>query len=209
MPTLYHGNEDDLMHKMRLARDKNSCPLRNEFLDSENHYFRQHIRDSKILVLGSGLGHDSEELATYNSEVVGIELLTRLALEAGKSKSKNVRYITGNMFRMPFLDKTFDYAVLNMGTMGNFENPKTLLTEMLRVANTAVFDLYVASESRVAMYEQEGWKNVRVEKGSVVSDDGLDSKEFTQSQWNELFEGIEKVVKTSINEFTVMVEASS
>lgn len=158
-------NYEFVLESIKRGRDKNVCKIRAEIYGLENKFFSDRIRDKNVLVAGSGLGHDSFELAKYNKLVVGVDLLEglvqksrKLALEKGLD---NVSFEVQDFFYLPYYDKEFDVSVLNSGTICNYVKREDLLKELFRVSDKVVFDYYLPGERnlkrRLAMYGEEGF----------------------------------------------------
>jgi SAM-dependent methyltransferase len=167
------------------AHDPKIAKVRDSFFQSENAFFRQHIRGQTVLVAGSGLGHDSFELARYNKKVVGIEILGDLV---GISRTRipknlvNVNFWEGDFITYDFSHRDFDVAVLNMGTISDFNVKQQIdcINNLANAAKVVYLDFYPPGRdglrTRVKMYQEEGWVNVRVDSTILVSSDGLYSK---------------------------------
>ena len=108
-------------------------------------------------------------------------------------------FLKGDITQLDYDNKEFDSAILNMGTIGNFDNKINVISELLRVARTVYFDFYPPTpeglEQRRRMYSEEGWTNVRIEGKKVVSNDGLDSKSLSKKKINEIVKSIKAKVK--------------
>jgi len=82
--------EDSKIIKKRLevAHNPRIAKIRGEFFQREYSFFKRYIKNQRVLIAGAGLGHDSFELAKYNKEVIGIELLKDLVKESKKIANK-------------------------------------------------------------------------------------------------------------------------
>lgn len=171
---------NNIYEKLTLAHNPKIAKIRGEFLKKESQFFRQYINNQKVLVAGSGLGHDSIELGRYNKEVLGIELFQNLLESSKQYETKKIKFLRGDIRNIPCLDNTFDCSILNMGSIGNFDNKKEILSELIRVSKKIYFDFYINTDyslkKRVKMYEEEGWKNVKIIGEEIKSEDGLHSE---------------------------------
>ncbi|KYK26819.1 hypothetical protein AYK26_04500 [Euryarchaeota archaeon SM23-78] len=211
----YKGTFDISFKMLETAHDPNQAKIRAYFFEKENEFFRKHIRNQKVLVAGSGLGHDSFELARYNKQVIGIELHEPL-VEIAKKRAqelglKNVEFRGGDFTQLDYKDKSFDSAVLNMGTIGTLEDKVKAIKELLRIANLVYLDFYPPTQTglqiRKKMYEEEKWKNVRINDTRIVSDDGLDSIPISKKEMSEIVNSINARVKYyPLCDFAVMAE---
>lgn len=215
---LNYQSLDYIRQRLEVSHDPRQSIIRGKFFQSEYQFFRKHIRNQNVLVAGSGLGHDSIELAKYNKSVVGVELIKVFFEESQKRiknlRLKNIEFQHSDFTKLPYPNKYFDSAVLNMGTIGNFDDKHMVLAELLRVAANVYFDFYPPNkkglEERKKMYKEEGWLNVRIKGVGLVSDDGLDSISLSPRD-------IEKVVRSlgakvefyKLNSFSVMAEITS
>lgn len=182
--------------------------------EKEYEFFRKHVNNKRVLVAGSGLGHDSIELAKYNKEVVRIELieqLLKISIERTKN-FKNIKIIQGDFTKTSFENKSFDVSILNMGTIGNFDDErKPIIKELLKVSNKLYADFYIptlkALELRKTMYEQEGYKNVEIQGRKIISSDRLDSKALEEKELEKDVKDLGfKVKLCKLNEFSIMSE---
>ncbi len=106
-------------------------------------YFKTLIskfEDPKILEAGSGSGKASILLgADYDRTFldISIEALNYAQFLAEKFHAQNIKYVEGNIFNMPFKDKSFN-LVWNIGVVEHYdsESVKKMLTEMVRVVAT-------------------------------------------------------------------------
>lgn len=211
----YENDPQNIIDRLEMAHNPQQSIIRGKFFEKEYNFFKENISNKRVLVAGSGLGHDSFELAKYNKEVIGIEILKDLVNVANSKlreiSFKNVSFNVGDITKLDYSDKEFDVAVLNMGTIGNFENKEIVLKELLRVAKIVYFDFYPPSpenlEERKKLYSEELWKNVRISGNSVISDDGLESVSLTKEEVSKMIKNIGARVKYfPINDFALMAE---
>jgi SAM-dependent methyltransferase len=97
------------------------------------------ISDKRILEAGCGTGRFCIKIAEDNpsSTVVGLDLSVnaiKLSSEGARIRGlKNVRFIQGDIFNMPFSDNTFD-IVFSEGVIEHFYNFEEAIKEKIRVA---------------------------------------------------------------------------
>ncbi|MBS3172344.1 class I SAM-dependent methyltransferase [Candidatus Woesearchaeota archaeon] len=213
----YKLSIETIKQRLEVAHNPNQAVIRGQFFDLEYAFFQQNIRNQNVLVAGSGLGHDSFELARYNKKVVGVELIKPFVDHSNKQARilglNNVVFQYGDITHLSFRNEEFDSAVLNMGTIGNFDDKQIILRELLRVANKVYFDFYpptnLGLEKRRKMYSEEKWKNVRIEGDKVVSDDGLDSISLSQKELDTIIQSLGAKVKYyKFHEFSIMAEVT-
>ena len=213
----YKLSIENIKQRLEIAHNPNQAVIRGQFLDAEYAFFQREIRGQKVLVAGSGLGDDSFVLAKYNRKVVGVELIEPFVGYSRKRAEElgldNIVFEHGDITNLRFSNGEFDSAVLNMGTIGNFNNKQMVLSELLRVANTVYFDFYLPTpsglEKRKKMYSEEKWTNVRIEGTRVISDDGLDSISLSQEEINTIVKSLGAKVKYhQFHEFSMMAEVT-
>lgn len=211
----YNLDPMNIVKRLEIAHNPKQSIIRGKFFEKEHAFFNKYIKGKKVLVAGSGLGHDSFILARNNEEVIGIEILEPLVKIANfnlkKNKIDNLCFMVGDISNLDYSDEEFDVAILNMGTIGNFENKGKILRELLRVARKVYFDFYPPSrnnlEIRRKMYSEELWKNVRISKNRIISDDGLESTSLSKEEVNKIIRDIGAKVKYHLlNEFSLMAE---
>ncbi|MBW2991345.1 class I SAM-dependent methyltransferase [Candidatus Woesearchaeota archaeon] len=122
----YKNLPDYLLQRLCDAHNPKKARIRAKFFEKEFEFFSKHIRDQNVLVAGSGFGHDSFELAKYNKLVLGVELHPTLVEYSKKNAQRlgfsNINFEQGDITNLRFKKNTFDSAVLNMGTIGNFDD---------------------------------------------------------------------------------------
>jgi len=177
------------MERISSANNPHIAKIRAEFLKKEDDFYRQHVRNKFVLVAGSGLGHDSLRISQYNKKVIGIDILPLLIKESTKLTKDNIVFEVGDIKNLKYPENHFDVAVLNMGTIGNFDNKLEIIRELARVAKQVFIDFYVDSpevlEKRKQMYTEEKWKNVAIQGKDIISEDGLESKHVSEQELKE------------------------
>jgi len=163
MAVNYHGNPEKIARMLRNAHNPEVCTIRKDFFQAEFDFLKQHIRWKDVLIAWSGLGHDSFELAEYCTYITWIELIQAFVDEANENVKKtnytNISFIQGDVFKLEYPDKHFDIAILNMWTIGNFDDKEKVIASLLRVAKIVYFWFRVPEEKdiplRLKMYEEE------------------------------------------------------
>lgn len=200
-------NKEKLVFDRLLVAHSNKAVIRAKFFEKEFAFFKKHIKDKNVFVAGSGLGQDSIELAKYNHNVVGVELSELAVNYSNKKKLLNVKFICSDFLKDEY--GHFDVAVLNMGTIGNFENKGEVITSLLKKADKVYLDFYTPNcfEERKQMYEEEGWEKVSEKNGVLSNFEGLESKSITRKEMEKIFLGVGAIGRFyRINEFTLMAE---
>jgi len=204
--TFDYSNKNYPRIKTSLERAHNPdvCPIRTKMFDAENSFFRKSLVGGKVLVAGSGLGHDSFELAEYNKEVVGVDVISELILDSVKElvrkEYSNIYFRNADFFNLDYKDKTFDAAVLNMGTIGNFENRHDLLKELTRVADKVVFSYYVVGEEktkkRFQMYVEEGFHGLpKIVGNKIIGGSGFVSEAIEATELYKIADSMRAELK--------------
>ncbi|MFD1713988.1 methyltransferase domain-containing protein [Amnibacterium flavum] len=108
-------------------------------VENSAHYLIHHLHGGfDILDVGSGPGTISVDLAdrVAPGRVVGVdaaESVVRGARELAESRGlRNVRFVTGDAYDLPFQDDTFDIAHAHQ-VLQHLEDPIAVLREMARV----------------------------------------------------------------------------
>lgn len=204
-----------IIERLTTAHDSAKAKIRGIFFEKEYEFFRKHIKNQIVLVAGSGLGHDSFEIAKQNKKVVGVELLRELVGIAKEKLEKlgfkNIEFKQGDFTDLQYPDSYFDSAILNMGTISDFESRAKVVKELLRVARVIYLDFYPPTRKglkiRKKMYKEEEWQNVKIEGNAVVSDDGLYSASISKKEVLEMVDSIGAKVKFyPLCDFAVMAE---
>ncbi len=203
----YKFLEEQIIERLKTAHNPEISKIRKKFFEKEYDFFKKNIKDKNVLVAGSGLGHDCIELAKNNKKVVGVDILPKVVQlakeEIDKSNLKNISIEKGDFKKLKYGNKIFDVAVLNMGTISDFDDKEKeiILKELLRVSDVVFFDFYLSDkkslENRKPMYEEEGWHNVRIKDSSIISDDGL----ISHSTKKEKIINIAKKIKAKVEFF--------
>jgi ubiquinone/menaquinone biosynthesis C-methylase UbiE len=194
--------------------------VRKKFFEAEYAFFRKHIKNNNVLVAGSGLGDDSFVLAEFNKSVIGVELLSDLidiARERCSAKGlKNTSFEAGDFTNLKYSDNYFDAAVLNMGTIGNFDDKVVVIKELLRVSNKLFFDFYLPGlnnlRNRLKMYVEEGIDEmgnfvIDEKEEKIYNEAGFESTSYSPEEITKIIEQAGGQAKFhSFHEFSVMAE---
>ncbi|MEK6926203.1 MAG: class I SAM-dependent methyltransferase, partial [Nanoarchaeota archaeon] len=149
--------------RLSTANNSKISKIRGKFFADEDNFYRKNIKNKIVLVAGSGLGNDAIRISKYNKKVVGIDILPKLVSFSEKRRKKlgikNISFKVGDIKKLKYKNNSFDVAVLNMGTIGNFDNKAEIIKELLRACKEAYIDFYQDSkksrERRKKMYEEE------------------------------------------------------
>ena len=111
--------------------------LRRKGYESLAREIVSHIREGKILELGSGPGLLSLELARLSPrlEVVGVDPspgMVRLASRLCRGVENRVRFLVGGAYRLPFPPSSFD-MVVSLGVLHHLQDLPRALEEAHRV----------------------------------------------------------------------------
>ncbi len=163
MAVNYHRNPEKIAKMLRNAHNPEVCTIRKDFFQAEFDFLKKHIWWKNILVAWSGLGDDSFELAEYCTYITWIELIQAFVDEANENLKKtnytNISFLQWDFLNLEYPDKDFDVAILNMWTIGNFDDKEKVIASLLRVAKIVYFWFRVPEEKdiplRLHMYEEE------------------------------------------------------
>jgi ubiquinone/menaquinone biosynthesis C-methylase UbiE len=190
MPNLSY-NDPIIIERLLNSHIEKVCPARIDYNKLQEEYFKDNIRNSKVLVAGSGLGFEVAILSEYNKYVLGIDnnpLLIKMS--QAYFQKPNIKFSLADFTNLPLERDSYDNAILNYGTIGNFNKfeQQNIINELLRVASTIHVDFYTpeGNSKRKDMYDQEGWRNVRIDTNAFISDDGGYSRIFTDLEFNDL-----------------------
>jgi len=92
----------------------------------------------RVLDVGCGTGRVSKILLDAGFDVIGIEPVEALLLEAERKGMPKERLVLGSGLQLPFPDASFD-AVCEFGVLHHVEHPNVVVREMLRVSKTGIF----------------------------------------------------------------------
>ena len=152
----YESDAENIRQRLTIAHDSSQAIIRGDFFDAEYDFFGKFVVNQRVLVAGSGLGHDAFILSKNNKTVVGVELLSLLVKSAQETAQKmrlsHVLFEQGDFTQLTYPDNSFDVSILNMGTIGNFENKESVIKELLRVAAVLYFD-FILHHSRPSKFE--------------------------------------------------------
>jgi ubiquinone/menaquinone biosynthesis C-methylase UbiE len=210
----YKENEDKVFKYLILANDPLLSKRRKLFFKSESNFFKKNITGQKVLVAGSGLGHDSAKLSKYNKKVIGVEILKKLHNYSKKKfRFKNLKFINKDIKDLDYKDKYFDSAVLNMGTIGNFNDRYILeiIKVLIRLSKTLYINFYkkdkVSLKERYKMYLEEGWLIPKIKNNIFYTSDGYFSRSFSKDDFNKYIIKLNLRVKYyNLNKFTIMAK---
>jgi 2-polyprenyl-3-methyl-5-hydroxy-6-metoxy-1,4-benzoquinol methylase len=92
-----------------------------------------HLKNARILDAGCGTGMYCIPLADRGYDVTGIDYSKGLLeIATKKSSSRKIRYDQGNLYNLPYKDRSFD-IVLNLGVLQCVENHARVIEELARV----------------------------------------------------------------------------
>lgn len=163
MAVNYHCNTDKIAQMLRNSHNPQICKIRKDFFDAEFSFLRTHIQGKNVLIAWSGLWHDSFALAEYCKYITGIELLQNFVDEANKSLKasnyKNIGFVCSDFLNYKCPDKHFDVVVLNMWTIGNFDDKESVVKSLFRMWKKLYFGFWTPEikdiSLRLQMYNEE------------------------------------------------------
>lgn len=175
---------------------KEAAPEIKDWFQKEIEYLQNNIKpDSKILDVGCGFGRHIQILAGFSKEVIGIDDDENMIRKAKQNLANldNVKVFLQEANNLNFDDDSFDYVVCMTNTFGNFPDIKVdVLKEMKRVCKEGgriIISVYSekALEIRKKDYEKVGLHITKIKNGTIYSEEGLTSEQFTKPQLENLF----------------------
>jgi ubiquinone/menaquinone biosynthesis C-methylase UbiE len=123
-----HGHHDSVLRSHRWRTAQNSCA-----------YLLPHLKpDMQILDIGCGPGNITCDLASLvpNGSVIGLDRAETVIVQAQELAKErgvgNVTFATGNIFKLPYADGTFDVVHAHQ-VLQHLGDPTSALKEMKRV----------------------------------------------------------------------------
>ena len=214
-----NGNDEEFTQKLfnilKVCHNPKIAKIRGEFFNAEFEYFQKNVINKKILDVGCGLGHEAVILAKDNLYVTGFDINATFVNYARKYVKEqnihNINFIVRDLFNNKFDNKSFDCSILNMGTICDFDNPKCIIEEFMRVSDEFFFDFYPptkhAFEIRMKMYFQEGTTKLRQQDRAIVNDSPIKlySGSYTKKEISNIVKNLNyKVNFTQLTDFAIM-----
>ena len=140
----------------------------------------EYVKDNEsILDVGCAVGHYYRSLKkrikvefTYTG-VDPYKILIDKALEAWENE-KNVNFKIGNIYNLPFNDKSFDYVICN-NVITHIPNIRKPISELIRVANKKVVirtPIFEISYRIQLVYNNKWWPYTNVRPGEEFDENG-------------------------------------
>ncbi len=87
-----------------------------------------------VLDIGTATGAQCRTLGAAGIHAVGLDLSETMIAAAKKRRAKNIEYVVGSAYELPFADATFDAALLSLSLHEHSEEERErMLMEALRV----------------------------------------------------------------------------
>lgn len=103
------------------------------FDQREKELIGEWIEGSNIILdIACGTGRFSDHISKKGFNVIGIDYSGEMLRQAVKKKNKNLNFIRGNAFNLPFKDSSFD-SVIAMHFVYHYSDINGILKEMHRV----------------------------------------------------------------------------
>lgn len=126
----------------------------------------------KVLEVGCGGGGMIKAIGYYRHdlELTGLDI-SKFAIKEAKKNSKKVRFVVGDIYKLPFKDKTFD-AVVAFDIVEHLENPEKAIKEIYRVLKPGgVLHLFSPCEGQEGtlnrLLRKLGWKAKEIYAGHI------------------------------------------
>ncbi|GAF99271.1 unnamed protein product, partial [marine sediment metagenome] len=89
---------------------------------------------NNVLDIGTATGAQCRTLGAAGIRAVGLDLSEAMIATARNCRAKNVEYVVGSAYELPFEDAAFDAALLSLSLHEHSEEERTrMLMEALRV----------------------------------------------------------------------------
>lgn len=110
-----------------------------------------------VLLVGVGTGEDLN-LIPHACEITGIDISDDMLSKARKKiKKDNIVLLNMNAEKTTFIDKSFDYAILNL-VLSVVENPQKVMLECLRLVKDdgliLIFDKFVKVPEKISFFRK-------------------------------------------------------
>ena len=207
---------DLIKTRLEKANDWSEFSLRTWLLNAEYDFFRENIKNKDVLVAWSWLWHDAFYLSYFNNNIVWFDLIESFVNYAIIKKKylniKNVDFLIWDIHNLSFLwNKKYNVSILNMWTLWNFDDIKSIIYEMLKFSDKFYFDFYSVNKTdiihRKKMYDEEWRKNVKIQWDTIVSDDWLYSRSLSEKYISSIVSDLGAIVKFyKIHNFTILAE---
>jgi len=93
---------------------------------------------SRVLDIASATGAQCRKLASAGIDATGVDLSEAMTISASKHTKRNVRYVQGSAYQLPFEDHSFDASLLILALHEHTEEERTrMLAEARRVVRPA------------------------------------------------------------------------
>lgn len=196
---------------------KDAAPEIKDWFQKEIEYLQNNIKpNSKILDVGCGFGRHIQILAGFSKEIIGIDNDENMIRKAEQNLSNfdNVKFLLQEADKLSFDDNSFDYVICMTNTFGNFPDIKLgVLKEMKRVCKEGgkiIISVYSerSLEIRKKDYEKVGLHITKLENGTIYTEEGLVSEQFTKPQLKDLFNLLNLEVKViELNPISYLCES--
>jgi len=131
-------------------------------------------KGGKLLDIGCGIS-PLPIIAASKGEVWAMDFSDEL-IERLRLGTNRVKYITGDMNKLPFDDKYFDYVVLGE-VLEHSENPKRVISEAERVLkDNGIIAVSCPNEEKEHIYKQHIWSISRKDIENMLNVTELDIK---------------------------------
>lgn len=176
---------------------ENPTPIFAEFFEAERKFFISRIApDSKVLDIGCGDGRNMRTILNITGNVTGIDNDPEAVQETQKNLEnfKTAQVLFADCLAMPFIDNTFDTAIL-MTTLVNFNRDKIkALKEASRVLKTngkLIISVYSedAIDERMKMYNIVGVPIQKIDGTKIIlgtPEDTVVSEQFSKEDIERL-----------------------
>ena len=176
---------------------KNSHPLLKDWYEKELKFMKN--LSGEILEIGCGTGRALKVLAEKCNKIIGIDNEQIMVDIAKKNVSKinKVQIFKQDVKSLKFSKNSFDFVICLGNTFGTFRRNKIpALFEMKRVCKKSgqiIISVYneKALKPRLESYGKDELTQVKITKtGTVYSQEGLSSEQFTKNKLKKIFKKV-------------------
>jgi len=210
---LYDNN--NWIEKLLNAHIPKICIVRNEYITELNKFLESLPEYNKLLIAGSGLGLEAKILSKKANQVLGVDNNPFIVkMSQAYVQIPNVKFTLGDINNLPFEDKSYNAAILDFGTIGNFNDAEQIriTKELTRVSSNVYMDFYTEdfNHKRHRMYQEEGWSRVKIENGNLTNMDADTSRSLSKEHLNKIVAkanpDVKKIEFTPIKGFGYMTK---
>jgi len=160
----------DLVHRYKIAKTFGSASRSYDVSARLQRYSGKHLmpwlpnrNDLKVLDLGSGTGFFTDILATRYQLVMGLDISTKMLKFAQESRSKEIAWLEGDAFKLPFQTNSLDLIYSNL-VIQWCDPLDTVLDEIFRVLKPGGLFIFTTLVDGTLFELKSSWAQVDDDK---------------------------------------------